>query len=65
MPFRKNAWYAAVWDDEVLPGALYHRRNLGEQILIHEELHQVWYATSVRRLLSQLIEADASAHASV
>jgi phenylpropionate dioxygenase-like ring-hydroxylating dioxygenase large terminal subunit len=34
MSFLRNAWYAAAWDDEVLPGALFHRRILGEQILL-------------------------------
>lgn len=34
MPFLRNAWYVAAWGDEVLPGALFHRRILGEEILL-------------------------------
>ena len=44
MPFLKNAWYAAAWDDEVLGGALFHRRILGEQILLAREENNVAYA---------------------
>jgi vanillate O-demethylase monooxygenase subunit len=44
MPFLKNAWYAAAWDDEVLAGVLFHRRILGEQILLARDENNVAYA---------------------
>ncbi len=34
MPFLKNAWYAAAWEDEVAPGSLFHRKLLGEEVLL-------------------------------
>ena len=34
MPFLRNAWYSAEWDDEVAAGALFQRHILNEQILI-------------------------------
>lgn len=34
MTFLRNAWYVAAWEDEVDAGALFHRRILGEQILL-------------------------------
>lgn len=48
MPFLKNAWYVAAWDDEVLPGALFHRRILGEQILLARDKGQVAHALQDR-----------------
>jgi phenylpropionate dioxygenase-like ring-hydroxylating dioxygenase large terminal subunit len=34
MTFLRNAWYVAAWNDEVDAGTLFHRRILGEQILL-------------------------------
>lgn len=34
MPFLRNAWYAAAWDDEISSVELFHRRILNEDILI-------------------------------
>ena len=34
MPFLRNAWYVAAWDDEVAPDTLFHRRILGQTVLI-------------------------------
>ena len=34
MPFLRNAWYAAAWEDEVVAGALFHRRFLNEEVLL-------------------------------
>jgi phenylpropionate dioxygenase-like ring-hydroxylating dioxygenase large terminal subunit len=48
MPFLKNAWYAAAWDDEVLPGALFHRRILGEQILLARDVNNIAHALQDR-----------------
>jgi phenylpropionate dioxygenase-like ring-hydroxylating dioxygenase large terminal subunit len=48
MPFLKNAWYVAAWDDEVLPGALFHRRILGEQILLARDENNVAHALQDR-----------------
>ena len=48
MPFLKNAWYVAAWDDEVLPGALFHRRILGEKILLARDKGQVAHALQDR-----------------
>lgn len=31
----RNAWYAAAWSDEVIPGALFHRTYLEEPVLIY------------------------------
>jgi kynurenine formamidase len=33
MTFLRNAWYVAVWDDEVAAGALFHRRILDPSII--------------------------------
>ena len=35
MTYVKNAWYAAAWSDEVLPGALFHRTYLEQPVLIY------------------------------
>ena len=34
MPFLRNAWYAAAWDEEVSGTDLFHRKLLGEEILL-------------------------------
>ena len=34
MTYLRNAWYVAAWDDEIDDDALFHRRILGEQILL-------------------------------
>lgn len=44
MPFLRNAWYAAAWDDEVDATALFHRRILGEQILLMRDATGVVHA---------------------
>src|ERR1700733_4844984 len=35
MSFLQNAWYVAAWDDEVEPGALFHRTILNEPVLLY------------------------------
>lgn len=37
MAFVKNAWYVAAWADEVVGGALFHRRILDQPILIYRQ----------------------------
>ena len=44
MPFLRNAWYVAAWDDEVAAGALFQRRILNEQILIAWDEQGVAYS---------------------
>jgi phenylpropionate dioxygenase-like ring-hydroxylating dioxygenase large terminal subunit len=44
MSFLKNAWYVAAWEDEVLPGGLFHRRILGDQILLARDENNVAHA---------------------
>jgi phenylpropionate dioxygenase-like ring-hydroxylating dioxygenase large terminal subunit len=44
MAFLKNAWYVAAWDDEVSPAALFHRRVLGERILLVRDEKNVVHA---------------------
>ena len=34
MTYLSNAWYVAAWEDEVEAGAMFHRRILGDQILL-------------------------------
>lgn len=34
MPFLSNAWYVIAWESEVASDALFHRRILGEDILV-------------------------------
>ncbi len=34
MPFLRNSWYAAAWEDELLPGTMLARRFLGEAIVL-------------------------------
>jgi vanillate O-demethylase monooxygenase subunit len=34
MSFLRNAWYAAAWSDEVSESGMFHRRLLGEDVLI-------------------------------
>lgn len=34
MPFLRNCWYAAAWDDEIPAVELFHRKILGEDILL-------------------------------
>jgi vanillate O-demethylase monooxygenase subunit len=34
MTYLRNIWYVAAWDDEIAPDALFHRRILGENILL-------------------------------
>ncbi len=34
MTYLRNAWYVAAWDNEVEADALFHRRILGEQIML-------------------------------
>ena len=44
MAFLKNAWYVAAWEDEVLSAALFHRRILGDQILLARDEKNVAHA---------------------
>jgi len=44
MTFLKNAWYVAAWEDEVSPDALFHRRILGEQVLLARDENHVVHA---------------------
>lgn len=37
MAYLRNAWYVAAWDDEVEPDTLFHRRILGELVLLVRE----------------------------
>jgi len=34
MPFLRNTWYAAAWSDEVSASSAFHRRLLGEDVLL-------------------------------
>lgn len=34
MTFLRNTWYVAAWDDEIAPDALFHRRIIGENVLL-------------------------------
>jgi vanillate O-demethylase monooxygenase subunit len=47
MPFLRNAWYVAAWDDEVESGDFFHRRILDEQILIARDANNVAHAAAV------------------
>ncbi|HUI59850.1 MAG TPA: Rieske 2Fe-2S domain-containing protein, partial [Steroidobacteraceae bacterium] len=35
MTFLRNTWYVAAWADEVKAGSLFHRRILGQDVLIY------------------------------
>jgi phenylpropionate dioxygenase-like ring-hydroxylating dioxygenase large terminal subunit len=49
MPFLRNAWYVIAWDDE-LGTALFHRRVLGEDILLARDPSGVAHALRNRCL---------------
>lgn len=37
MTFLRNTWYPAAWDDEVQPGAMFHRTLLDEAVLLFRD----------------------------
>jgi len=44
MSYLRNTWYVIAWDDEVVAGALFHRRALGEDILLVRDADGVVHA---------------------
>lgn len=44
MPFLRNAWYVAAWDDEVPASDFFHRRILGEDIMFARDADSAVHA---------------------